>query len=116
MAGKFIIKRAKNGNFFFSLIAGNGESVGRSEMYKARASALNGIESVKRNADNPGRYLAKAGKDGKFYLSLKASNGQIILAGQGYSTESGALKGGEAVGRAAAGAPTIDETAPQAVG
>jgi len=110
MAGKFVMKRAKNGEFFFSLIAGNGENVGKSETYKARASADNGIESVKRNAPEMDRYVIKEGNDGKHYLSLKASNGQIILTGQGYSSESGAEKGREAIARAADGAAVVDET------
>jgi len=110
MSGKFELKKASNGEYFFSLIAGNGENVGRSETYKARASADNGIESVKTNAPNPDRYEVKEGKDGKFYLSLKASNGQVILSGQGYTSADGAKDGSEAIARAADGAPTVDET------
>jgi uncharacterized protein YegP (UPF0339 family) len=110
MAGKFVLKRAKNEEFFFSLIAGNGENVGRSETYKAKASALNGIESVKKNAPDSSRYVFKEGADGKHYVSLKAANGEIILSGQGYASHDGAVKGSEAIARAADGAPTIDET------
>lgn len=50
MAGKFEIKRAKDGQFYFNLKAGNGEVIATSEMYKQKASALNGIESVQKNA------------------------------------------------------------------
>lgn len=110
MAGKFELKTAKNGEFFFSLIAGNGENVGKSETYKAKASALNGIESVKKNCSNKDRYVVKEGKDGKFYLSLKAGNGEIILTGQGYASESGAHDGPGAIERAATGAETNDQT------
>jgi uncharacterized protein len=49
MAGKFEIKKASNGEFFFNLLAGNGQIVLSSEMYKAKASAQNGIESVRKN-------------------------------------------------------------------
>lgn len=110
MAGKFELKTANNGEFFFSLIAGNHENVGRSETYKAKASALNGIESVKKNAGDMGRYAIKEGKDGKFYVSLKAGNGEVILTGQGYASQDGAKKGCEAIGRAADGATTDDQT------
>ena len=34
----------------FRLKAGNGENIGASEGYKAKAGAKNGIESVKKNA------------------------------------------------------------------
>jgi len=110
MSGKFHLKKASNGEYFFSLLAGNGENVGRSETYKARASAENGIESVQKNASNSDRFEVKEGKDGKFYLSLKASNGQVILAGQGYASEDGAKDGAGAIARAAEGATTVDET------
>ena len=50
MAGKFIISTAKNGEFTFSLKAPNGENIGKSEGYKAKASAKKGIASIGRNA------------------------------------------------------------------
>lgn len=43
-------KLARNGEFYFALKAVNGETIGRSEMYKAEASRENGIASVMRNA------------------------------------------------------------------
>jgi uncharacterized protein len=50
MAGKFELKQAKSGQFHFNLKAGNGEIIATSEMYESKASAKNGIESVKKNA------------------------------------------------------------------
>lgn len=50
MAGKFVITKDKKGEFRFSLKAGNGEVIAISEGYAAKASALNGIESVRKNA------------------------------------------------------------------
>ena len=50
MAGKFIISKDKKGEFRFVLKAGNGEIIAMSEGYAAKASALNGIESVRKNA------------------------------------------------------------------
>ncbi len=47
---KFEIKKAKDGQFYFNLTASNGEIIARSEMYKAKASAENGIRSIKENA------------------------------------------------------------------
>ncbi len=109
MAGKFDLKKAKDGQFFFTLVAGNGEIVGKSEMYKAKASAKNGIESVKKNAPERGRFKDPfEGNSGKWYFSLKARNGEIILSSQGYASEDGAENGIGAVRRAADGAPTND--------
>jgi uncharacterized protein YegP (UPF0339 family) len=50
MAGKFEIYKDKAGEFRFRLKAGNGEVIATGEGYKTKASALNGIESVKKNA------------------------------------------------------------------
>ena len=49
---KFELYTDKSGEFRFRLKARNGEIIGTSEGYKAKASALNGIDSVKRNADS----------------------------------------------------------------
>ena len=50
MSGKFELKKAKDGQFHFNLLATNGQVILSSEMYKAKDSALNGIESVQKNA------------------------------------------------------------------
>ena len=47
--GKFVIRTTSPG-VKFDLKAGNGEVIATSEGYKAAASCLNGIESVKKNA------------------------------------------------------------------
>ena len=50
---KFEIKKAKNGEFFFELIAANGQVIGTSETYPALPTCKNGIKSVKKNAESP---------------------------------------------------------------
>jgi uncharacterized protein YegP (UPF0339 family) len=50
MAGKFELKATKNGQFMFNLKASNGQIIATSEQYSSKAAALNGIESVKKNA------------------------------------------------------------------
>ena len=50
MAAKFEIKTDAAGKFRFNLKAANGEIIASSEAYEAKASALNGIESVRTNA------------------------------------------------------------------
>lgn len=49
MAGKFVIKKTA-GEYHFVLKAGNGEVIATSERYTTKASAKDGIESVKSNA------------------------------------------------------------------
>ncbi|WP_082473811.1 YegP family protein [Curtobacterium sp. Leaf261] len=50
MAGKFEIYQDGKGEYRFRLKAGNGETIAISEGYSSKASAKNGIESVKKNA------------------------------------------------------------------
>lgn len=42
-------KESKNGDPFFVLKAGNGQAIGKSEMYSSESAMENGIESVKTN-------------------------------------------------------------------
>ena len=50
MAGKFVLKKGSSGKYHFNLVATNGQVIATSETYERKASALNGIESVKKNA------------------------------------------------------------------
>lgn len=50
MAGKLELYKDAGGKFRFRLKAGNGEIIASSEAYNSKASAQNGIESVKTNA------------------------------------------------------------------
>ncbi|WP_290697432.1 YegP family protein [Amphritea sp.] len=101
MSGKFELYTDKAGEFRFRLKAGNGENIGASEGYKAKASANNGIESVRKNAPLDERYTVFEGKNGKWYFNLKAGNHEVILSSQGYATSQGAKAGTDAVKRAA---------------
>ena len=47
---KFEVYTDKAGEFRFRLKAGNGEIIGVGESYKKKASCLNGIESIRKNA------------------------------------------------------------------
>ena len=50
MSGWYEISLAKDGQYRFVLKAGNGEVILTSELYKAKASATNGIASVQKIA------------------------------------------------------------------
>lgn len=47
---RFERKEAKNGAPFFNLKAGNGQIIGKSEMYSSQTACENGIASVMKNA------------------------------------------------------------------
>ncbi|WAA66911.1 YegP family protein [Microbacterium oxydans] len=50
MAGTFELYTDKAGEYRFRLKAGNGEVIAISEGYSSKSAALNGIDSVRRNA------------------------------------------------------------------
>lgn len=50
MAGKFELYTDAAGKFRFRLKAGNGQVIAVGEAYESKSAALNGIESVKKNA------------------------------------------------------------------
>lgn len=97
MAGKFEIYTDKAGEFRFRLKAGNGENILASEGYKQKASAENGIDSVRKNAPEDGRYERKETTAGKFMFNLKAANGQVIGTSQSYTSASGRENGIQSV-------------------
>lgn len=111
MAGKFELKKSKNAKFFFTLHADNGQAILTSEMYDSRPSAVNGIESVRKNAGQDMRYGRRVGKDGSPYFTLKAGNGQVIGQSQMYSGEKARDEGIAACKTHGPGAATQDQTA-----
>jgi len=110
MAGKFEVYKDKAGEFRFRLKAGNGQNILGSEGYSAKASCMNGIESVKKNSQNPDRFDMKETASGKFTFRLCASNGQCIGTSQTYDSESGCSNGMKSVAENATGAAVDDQT------
>jgi len=76
---KAILKKSSAAEpFSFAFVTDDGKTLLRSENYKAKNSAMNGIESVKKNCGNDARYELKEAKNGKLFFNLKAANGQIV--------------------------------------
>jgi uncharacterized protein YegP (UPF0339 family) len=50
MASKFVLRKGSTGKFHFNLVAANGQVIATSEAYESKGAALNGIDSVKKNA------------------------------------------------------------------
>ena len=109
--GKFVLSEAKTG-FKFNLVAGNGEVIASSQVYKSKATAKNGIASVVANsavaalenqtekgfkAESNPKFEVYKDKKGEFRFRLKARNGQIVATGEGYTKLDSALKGVESV-------------------
>ena len=120
--GKFVISKAKTG-VIFNLRAGNGQVIATSEVYNSKTSAMNGIESVKKNctaviedqtkADytvekNP-KFEMYKDKKGEVRFRLKAGNGQIIATSEGYKDSAACKNGIESVKKNAPTAEIVDE-------
>jgi len=108
MAAKFEIYKDKANEFRFRLKAANGEKVLKSEGYKAKTGAQNGIASVVKNAPDASRFEKKTSTSDSPYFVLKAGNHEVIGTSETYSSTSARDAGIEAVQRAAAAATTVD--------
>ena len=109
--GKYIVKETSSG-ISFRLAAGNSQVIGISEVYSSRAAMEKGVESVRKNApianveDQTAETVVPAtcpkfeiynDKAGEFRFRLKAKNGEIILASEGYKTKASCENGIESV-------------------
>jgi uncharacterized protein YegP (UPF0339 family) len=107
---RYKLLQADNGEYYFNLTATNGQVVGTSETYGAKADAQKAIAAVKRALTKPTsaeaprgevKFETLKGADGKTYFHLRAGNGEIVIQSQGYSSKSAAEKGISAVKNAA---------------
>ena len=119
--GKFEVKTSPKG-VSFNLLAGNGQVVATSQVYKSLRSAKLGIASVAKNApiaaieDQTAEGFEKkpmpkfevyTDKAGKTRFRLKAKNGQIIAVGEAYESQKACLAGVASVAKSAANAAIV---------
>lgn len=119
--GKFVVKETEK-SVHFNLVASNGEVIGSSQNYSTKDGCLNGIESVRKNAEaakledqtvenfetetNP-KFEIYTDKAGEFRFRLKARNGEIIAVSEGYKAKASCLNGIESVRKNAPDAPIV---------
>ncbi|MFV0391650.1 MAG: YegP family protein [Paludibacteraceae bacterium] len=108
--GKFVVSLRKNGEFQFNLKAGNGQVILSSEGYTSKAGCMNGIESVKKNAQDDARFDRKESGNGKSFFNLTATNGQIIGKSEMYESVAARDNGIESVKKNAPDAGMDDQT------
>ncbi len=102
MAKFEVYQSGKNKEFRFRLKADNGQTILSSEGYTSRASCMNGIESIRKNASGTGRFTKSTTPTNMFRFSITAANNQIIGTSQNYKSESGRDNGIESVKKNAA--------------
>ena len=116
--GKFEVKTSPKG-VSFNLLAGNGQVIATSQVYKSLRSAKLGIASVAKNAPVAAiedqtvegfkkqpmpKFEVYTDKAKKTRFRLKAKNGQIIAVGEAYETQKACLAGVASVAKNAVGA------------
>jgi len=102
---KFTIFTGKDRQFYFRLVARNGEPILASEGYTAKSGCENGIESVKKNAVKDEQYKRLTASNGEYYFILVAVNGEVIGKSETYKTVPGRDNGIGAVKSTAPNAP-----------
>ena len=108
--GKYLVTKRVNGEFQFNLKAGNGQTILASEGYATKAACENGIESVRKNAQDDGRFERKESSNGKHYFNLKAGNNQIIGNSEMYESVAACENGIESVKKNAPDSIIDDQT------
>ncbi len=108
--GKFEIDKRKNGEYQFNLKAANGQIILSSESYQQKVRCIDGIQSVKKYAQNDNMYIRKTSTNGKYYFNLKSDNGQVIGISEMYDNETSMNRGIDSVKVNALTAPLKDLT------
>ena len=114
-SGKFDIRRAKDGRFFFCLYASNHAPIAYSQIYSTIGAAMNGIDSIISNSPKAPiedttlknstalpfpKWEIYIDKAGEYRFRLYATNGLCIChASHGYSTKSGCKGGMDSITR-----------------
>ncbi|MBX2892014.1 MAG: YegP family protein [Saprospiraceae bacterium] len=109
--GKFVISQRANGDYQFNLKATNGQVILTSQGYKSKDTCMNGVESVRKNAQDDARFERLTSSNGKPYFNLKATNGQVIGTSEMYESSASCENGIDSVKRNAPDATVEDTTA-----
>ena len=118
--GKFVMKVSPAGARF-NLLASNGQVIAVSQSYSGEDACLTGIESVRQSCLGPvenqtvenfeglthPKVEGYLDKGGEYRFRLKASNGQIVATGEGYTSLDGCLNGIDSIKRNAPDAELV---------
>ncbi len=86
MTGWYELNTNDTGKFSFVLKAPNDQVILRSELYESKASAQNGIASVRKNCSAETHFEKKAATDGRPFFNLTSPNRQVIGTSQMYGS------------------------------
>lgn len=110
MSSRFNLKRSSDNQIMFTLIAANHEVILTSETYVRKTDALDGIASVRANAQDDVHFDRRMSTKNDPYFVLRGANSQVIGTSQMYSSKAARDAGILAVRREAPTAPLVDAT------
>lgn len=112
MQAKYQVYKDVAGKYRFRLRAANNKIVAVSEAYNNKAGCMNGVKSVQKNCNSPiedqtigaeklsnPKYEVFTDSSKEYRFNLKAANGEIIAASEGYESKEGVMNGIDAVQR-----------------
>ncbi len=120
--GKLVVREVPSG-IKFDLKDTNGEVIATSGVYKSKGTCLSGVKSVAKNAPVANvedqtvegwekvkcpKFEMYVDKAGEFRFRLKATNGQVIAASEGYVAKKSCENGNASVKKNAVDAPVVE--------
>jgi uncharacterized protein len=98
---RFRVQQAADGEWYFDLRAGNGQTIATSEMYVSESNATRAVAAVEQlvaaanvgAAEPDAKFQVFRGFDGAYYFHLRANNGEIVLQSQPYTRRASAVAG-----------------------
>jgi len=97
MKGWYELERSSDNQYKFVLKAANAEVILVSELYTQKASAINGIESVRKNCGSDDSFKRLEASNGQAYFNIVAQNHEVIGTSELYSSAQMRDKGIESV-------------------
>jgi uncharacterized protein YegP (UPF0339 family) len=99
MKGYYQLIEGHQGDFMFTLRAGNHETILQSGVYWSRQAALDAVAAVRLRSQDPASYRRHENADGSYHFVLLDLSGKALGRSAGCSTRSGVSAGMASVQR-----------------
>jgi uncharacterized protein len=100
--GYYQLIEGHQGGFMFALRAGNHETILESRVFWSRQAALDAVDAVRLNVQDPARFVRHESPDGCHYFELVDAEGRTLGRSSGCTTRAGLAAGIASVQRNAA--------------
>ncbi len=108
LKGKWKVETTEDGRFSARLYASNGQLMISTEEVASKKTALNAIESVRKNSVE-GNFIVDKDKFGRFYYKLRNAQKSVICIGEAYDSLDACTKALESVRRFAVNSVVVPE-------